>query len=135
MAILVCKADQSCTPEEIMEYCREKLASYKRPRAVKFVEELPRNAMGKVLKRLLRDEYGIESMAHVTCASASRDELRDVLQRLSDAGVENVLALRGDGPNGEPFEVHAAGFAYGSELAEKGWSRTIRRTRGAPGRF
>ena len=57
MAILVCKAGQSCTPEEIMEYCREKLASYKRPRAVEFVGELPRNAMGKVLKRVLRDEY------------------------------------------------------------------------------
>lgn len=58
MAILVCKPDQTCTPEEIMEYCRQKLASYKRPRAVEFVDELPRNTMGKVLKRELREKYG-----------------------------------------------------------------------------
>ena len=58
MAILVCKAGETCTPEEIMEYCRQKLASYKRPRSVEFVDELPRNTMGKVLKRELREKYG-----------------------------------------------------------------------------
>ncbi len=58
MAILVCKPNQTCTPDEIMEYCREKLASYKRPRQVEFVDELPRNTMGKVLKRVLREKYG-----------------------------------------------------------------------------
>ncbi|MDO9333293.1 MAG: long-chain-fatty-acid--CoA ligase [Dehalococcoidales bacterium] len=47
-----------CTPEEIMEYCRQNLASYKRPRSVIFVKELPRSSVGKVLKRVLRDEYG-----------------------------------------------------------------------------
>ncbi len=47
-----------CTPEEIMELCRQKLASYKRPRSVIFVKELPRSSVGKVLKRVLRDEYG-----------------------------------------------------------------------------
>jgi acyl-CoA synthetase (AMP-forming)/AMP-acid ligase II len=58
MAILVCKPGETCTPEEIMEYCRQKLAGYKRPRAVEFVSELPRNTMGKVLKRELREKYG-----------------------------------------------------------------------------
>ena len=47
-----------CTPEEIMEYCRQNLASYKRPRSVIFVKELPRSSVGKVLKRVLREEYG-----------------------------------------------------------------------------
>lgn len=49
---------EDCTPEEIMEYCRQNLASYKRPRSVIFVKELPRSSVGKVLKRVLRDEYG-----------------------------------------------------------------------------
>jgi len=50
--------NEDCTPAEIMEYCREKLASYKRPRAVIFVKELPRNPVGKVLKRTLREQFG-----------------------------------------------------------------------------
>jgi malonyl-CoA/methylmalonyl-CoA synthetase len=47
-------------PEEIMHLCREDLAGYKRPREIIFVDELPRNAMGKVLKRKLA-EPGTES--------------------------------------------------------------------------
>jgi len=57
-AIVVLKEGETATPEEIMEYCRAKLASYKRPRSVIFVDELPRNPMGKVLKRVLREQYG-----------------------------------------------------------------------------
>ena len=49
---------EDCTPEEIMEYCRANLASYKRPRVVEFIDELPRNPMGKVLKRVLREQHG-----------------------------------------------------------------------------
>ena len=65
----------------------------------------------------LRDDYGIEAMAHLTCVGASRDELRAVLQTLRDAGVENVLALRGDPPRGsDRFEPHPDGFAFASEL-------------------
>ncbi len=57
IAILVCKAGETCTGEEVMEYCRQKLASYKRPRRVEFVDVLPRNPMGKILKRQLRETY------------------------------------------------------------------------------
>lgn len=65
----------------------------------------------------LRADYGIEAMAHLTCVGASRDELRAVLQTLRDAGVENVLALRGDPPRGsDRFEPHPDGFAFASEL-------------------
>jgi acyl-CoA synthetase (AMP-forming)/AMP-acid ligase II len=45
------------TEKQIIEFCREKLAGFKRPRSVVFVDELPRNVMGKVLKRDLREEY------------------------------------------------------------------------------
>ena len=41
----------------VMEFCRGQLAGYKRPRSVDFVEALPRNPSGKVLKRLLREPY------------------------------------------------------------------------------
>jgi acyl-CoA synthetase (AMP-forming)/AMP-acid ligase II len=57
-AVVVLKAGETATAEEIMEYCRQRLASYKRPTSVVFVSELPRNPMGKVLKRVLRDQYG-----------------------------------------------------------------------------
>jgi acyl-CoA synthetase (AMP-forming)/AMP-acid ligase II len=57
-AVCVMRKGESCTGEEIMELCRVKLASFKRPRSVIFVDELPRNPMGKVLKRVLRDQYG-----------------------------------------------------------------------------
>ena len=43
---------------ELVEHCRSRLASFKKPESVVFVDELPRNALGKVLKRVLREEYG-----------------------------------------------------------------------------
>ena len=49
---------EPATEEDIIEYCRERLAGFKRPRSVVFVDELPRNVMGKVLKRDLREVYG-----------------------------------------------------------------------------
>jgi methylenetetrahydrofolate reductase (NADPH) len=64
----------------------------------------------------LRQEYGIEAMAHLTCVGASRAELYAILQRLSDAGVENLLALRGDPPEGQQFRPHPDGFAHADEL-------------------
>lgn len=57
MAVVVLKKGEKATAEEIMEHCRQKLSSFKRPRYVSFVDELPRNPMGKVLKRVLRDKY------------------------------------------------------------------------------
>ena len=56
-AVVVGRSGQ-VTEEQIIEFCRDRLAGYKRPRSVVFVAELPRNVMGKVLKRDLREEYG-----------------------------------------------------------------------------
>ncbi len=44
--------------DEIMEFCRQNLASYKRPRSVIFIDELPRNPVGKLIKREIREKYG-----------------------------------------------------------------------------
>ena len=57
-AIVVLKRGKDTTGDEIMEYCRSKLAGFKRPRSVIFLDSLPRNPMGKVLKRELREKYG-----------------------------------------------------------------------------
>ncbi len=57
-AIVVVKQRETATADEIIEYCRAKMSSFKRPRSVIFVNELPRNPMGKVLKRALREQYG-----------------------------------------------------------------------------
>jgi methylenetetrahydrofolate reductase (NADPH) len=65
----------------------------------------------------IKNEIGIESMAHLTCVGATRDELRTVLDDLRSAGIDNVLALRGDPPRGEKaFVATEGGFAYASEL-------------------
>jgi acyl-CoA synthetase (AMP-forming)/AMP-acid ligase II len=57
-AVVVLKKGETATPEEILEYCHPRLAGFKRPRSAVFVDELPRNQLGKVLKRVLRDQYG-----------------------------------------------------------------------------
>ena len=56
-AVVVGRSDR-VTEAEIIEFCRDKMAGYKRPRSVIFVGELPRNVMGKLLKRDLREEFG-----------------------------------------------------------------------------
>ena len=57
-AYVVLKQGESATPEEMMEFCRERISSFKRPRGVEFIDELPRNPMGKVLRKKLREQYG-----------------------------------------------------------------------------
>ena len=57
-AIIVLKEGKTATREEIVDYAKSRLASYKAPTYVTFVSELPRNAMGKVLKTDLRKLYG-----------------------------------------------------------------------------
>ena len=62
MAFLVLQGEEKPTTEELIEFCRERLAGYKLPRQVELVDVLPRNASGKVLKNQLREPYweGIE---------------------------------------------------------------------------
>ncbi len=55
---MVVRRDTKVSEEEIIEHCHQHLATFKRPESVMFVKELPRNPLGKVLKRVLREEYG-----------------------------------------------------------------------------
>lgn len=65
----------------------------------------------------IKAESGIEAMAHLTCVGSTRAELESVLDRLVDAGVENVLALRGDPPKGQTeFVATEGGFRYANDL-------------------
>ena len=57
-AIVVLKGKRHLSGDDIMEHCRSRLAGFKRPRSVVFIDSLPRNAMGKVLKKELRETYG-----------------------------------------------------------------------------
>lgn len=57
-AVVVLKPGATATSEEIMEFCASNLAGYKKPRSVDFIEALPRNASGKVLKTVLREKSG-----------------------------------------------------------------------------
>jgi fatty-acyl-CoA synthase len=56
-AIVVVKPGESVTQSEIINHCRENLARFKVPQSVIFIDEIPHNATGKVLKRELRDQY------------------------------------------------------------------------------
>jgi methylenetetrahydrofolate reductase (NADH) len=65
----------------------------------------------------IRRETDIEPVAHFTCVGASVEELRANLDAIRDAGIENILALRGDPPDGEAtFVVAEDGLAHGNEL-------------------
>ena len=62
-------------------------------------------------------ELAITPVAHLTCVGSTRAELHAVLGRIVDAGIENVLALRGDPPRGQAaFTPEPDGLAHGSEL-------------------
>ncbi len=53
---IVLKEGESATPEEIIEFCRERLARYKVPKLVEFREELPKSLIDKILRRILAEE-------------------------------------------------------------------------------
>jgi methylenetetrahydrofolate reductase (NADPH) len=66
----------------------------------------------------LKQGLGIEAMAHLSCVGATREELREILGGIDAAGIENVLALRGDPPRGETeWRAHPGGLKYSTELA------------------
>ena len=69
------------------------------------------------LAKRIRNDLGLDVLAHVTCVGATKDELRRLFDELAAANIENIMALRGDPPKGETeFVAVAGGFAYASEL-------------------
>lgn len=65
----------------------------------------------------VRKQFGIESMAHLTCVGSTRDMLGSVLDEAHSLGIDNILALRGDPPKGATaFHMTPGGFAHAVEL-------------------
>ena len=55
-AFVVAKEGETLTEEDIIGFCKEKLAAYKAPKIVEFRNELPKSAVGKILRKVLREE-------------------------------------------------------------------------------
>ena len=71
-----------------------------------------------IVKRI-KQETSIEAMAHFTCVGATTDELRATLNEMREIGIDNVLALRGDPPQGETeWRQTEGGLRYSTELIE-----------------
>ena len=69
------------------------------------------------LAKQIQQEIGLTVLAHVTCVGSTRAELRSLFDDLARAGIENVLALRGDPPkDATRFETPPGGFSNANEL-------------------
>lgn len=64
----------------------------------------------------IKNEYHIESVAHLTCISSTKEEVLNICQELKENNVENILALRGDYPQDSSFDCHQLEFHYAKDL-------------------
>src|SRR3954465_6909847 len=71
------------------------------------------------ITKWIKQELGIEAMAHLSCVGEPVERLREILDGIQAAGIENVRALRGDPPRGETeWKPHPGGLHYSTELAK-----------------
>jgi len=69
----------------------------------------------KEISSLIKNKYGLEALAHLTCICSTKEEINQILLELKEEGIENILALRGD----IPLEEEVRGdFKHASDLAE-----------------
>lgn len=66
----------------------------------------------------IQNELHVNSIAHLTCASSTKQEVREVIKGLQEQGIENILALRGDLPKEVTFPM-SDGYRYAYELVEE----------------
>jgi long-chain acyl-CoA synthetase len=76
-AQIVLKRDRTATSDEIISHCRKRIADFKVPTVVEFVESIPKNPAGKVLKRVLREEK--------SASSATQEEVKSPVARTADS--------------------------------------------------
>ncbi|MGE5858157.1 MAG: methylenetetrahydrofolate reductase, partial [Solirubrobacterales bacterium] len=68
--------------------------------------------------RSIRNDYGVEAMAHLSCVGETTESLSEIVDRIAAAGIENILALRGDPPRGQKdFVQPEGGLGSAAELA------------------
>lgn len=65
----------------------------------------------------IRDNFGVESLAHLTCVSSTKEEVHQVIEQIKAKGIENILALRGDIPKDAEFPLPNQ-YKYACELIE-----------------
>lgn len=70
-----------------------------------------------IVNRIQREQR-LPSMAHLTCVNATRADTLSVLREARELGIRNILALRGDPPNGDPFTKTDGGFEFSYELVQ-----------------
>jgi len=69
--------------------------------------------------KTIHSNYGVKVAAHLTCVTATREETLEIAHSYAEAGVTDIVALRGDPPKGEgQFTQHPGGFANSVELIE-----------------
>lgn len=68
-----------------------------------------------IVDRIQR-RHGLTAVAHLTCVCSTREQIRELLNQIRTLGVRNVLALRGDPPDGGAFKPTPGGFEYSNEL-------------------
>ncbi|MEL6620329.1 MAG: methylenetetrahydrofolate reductase [Pseudomonadota bacterium] len=73
-------------------------------------------ALTQEAAQTLRKQSGLRVAAHLTCTGQSKDEVRATAKRYKAAGITDIVALRGDGTDGAPFEPHPDGHANSVEL-------------------
>jgi methylenetetrahydrofolate reductase (NADPH) len=70
------------------------------------------------ITKWIKQELGIEAMAHLSCVGEPKERIVEILDEITEAGIDNVLALRGDPPRGEKeWTPHPGGLHYSTELA------------------
>ncbi|MDQ6976415.1 MAG: methylenetetrahydrofolate reductase [NAD(P)H] [Mariprofundaceae bacterium] len=70
----------------------------------------------RIVKRI-KSETTLDPVAHLTCVGSTRDDINTLLDQYQRAGIENILALRGDSPEGMgTFKTTAGGFSYATDL-------------------
>ena len=73
--------------------------------------------LSATVSRRMKDEVGLQVMPHFTCVGSTREELGEIIDEFYNEGYRNIMALRGDPPQGhETFQVTEGGFAYASDL-------------------
>jgi methylenetetrahydrofolate reductase (NADPH) len=71
------------------------------------------------ITKWIKEELGLEAMAHLSCVGEPVSRLREILEEIQEAGIDNVLALRGDPPRGETeWKPHPEGLQWSVELIE-----------------
>jgi methylenetetrahydrofolate reductase (NADH) len=69
----------------------------------------------KIVESIQR-EHKLTAVAHLTCVNSTREEVGSLLRQIAALGVQNVLALRGDPPDGGEFKATPGGFEFSSQL-------------------